>query len=83
MHRAIPVLSSAFQEALGESLFGIYDKSSKTLVKNGGEASEDGWCLAKLPEGHFATEHGHRFDIDWERGQKQVSSSTSEKTGLF
>ena len=24
----------------------------------------------KAPEGHFATEHGHRFDIDWERGQK-------------
>ena len=70
MHRAIPVLSSAFQEALGESLVGIYDKSSKTLVKNGGEASEDGWVFGEAPKGHFATEHGHRFDIDWERGQK-------------
>ena len=26
--------------------------------------------LGAAPEGHFATEHGHRFDIDWERGQK-------------
>ena len=70
MHRAIPMLSSAFQAALGEILIGIYDKSAKTLAKNGGEASEDGWVLGAAPEGHFATEHGHRFDIDWERGQK-------------
>ena len=26
--------------------------------------------LGSAPEGHFATEHGHRFDIDWEKGQK-------------
>ena len=70
MHRALPTLVEAFKEALGDILVGIYDKSSKTLLKNGGEASEDGWVWGSAPEGHFATEHGHRFDIDWEKGQK-------------
>jgi len=70
MHRALPILVSAFREALGERLVGIYDKSAKTLSKNGGEASEDGWLWGQAPDGHFATEHGHRFDIDWEKGQK-------------
>lgn len=70
MHRALPILTQAFRQALGENLIGIYDKSAKTLIKNGGEASEDGWVWGHAPEGHYATEHGHRFDIDWERGQK-------------
>jgi 23S rRNA (cytosine1962-C5)-methyltransferase len=39
-------------------------------MKNGGEASEDGWLWGGAPEGHFASEHGHRFLIDWEQGQK-------------
>lgn len=70
MHRALPVLIEAFREALGDHLLGIYDKSAKTLMKNGGEASEDGWLWGGAPEGHFASEHGHRFLIDWEQGQK-------------
>lgn len=70
MHRALPTLVEAFKEALGDTLVGIYDKSAKTLLKNGGEACLDGWVWGSAPEGHFATEHGHRFDIDWEKGQK-------------
>ena len=70
MHRALPTLVEAFKEALGDTLVGIYDKSAKTLLKNGGEACLDGWAWGSAPEGHFATEHGHRFDIDWEKGQK-------------
>lgn len=70
MHRALPILLKAFQSALGNALQGVYDKSAKTLVKNGGEASEDGWVWGGAPENHFASEHGHRFHIDWERGQK-------------
>lgn len=70
MHRAMPILIEAFREALGDILVGIYDKSAKTLLKNGGEASEDGWVWGGAPAQHFATEYGHRFDIDWERGQK-------------
>ena len=70
MHRALPTLVEAFQAALGPALKGVYDKSAKTLVKNGGEASEDGWAWGHAPEGHYATEHGHRFLIDWEKGQK-------------
>ena len=81
MHRAIPCCRQRSKRPWEKALLGIYDKSSKTLVKNGGEASEDGWVFGTAPEGHCATEHGHQFDIDWERGQKTGSSSTSEKTG--
>lgn len=70
MHRALPILTESFQMALGQMLIGIYDKSSKTLAKNGGEASEDGWIWGQAPDNHVALEHGHRFDIDWEQGQK-------------
>jgi 23S rRNA (cytosine1962-C5)-methyltransferase len=70
MHRALPLLVEAFQASLGSALTGIYDKSAKTLVKNGGDPSEDGWAWGHAPAGHFATEYGHRFLIDWEKGQK-------------
>lgn len=70
MHRALPILLEAFQKELGDLLHGVYDKSAKTLVKNGGDASEDGWVWGGAPEDHCATEHGHRFHIDWEQGQK-------------
>lgn len=70
MHRALPILLEAFQTELGDLLHGVYDKSAKTLVKNGGDASEDGWVWGGAPQDHCATEHGHRFHIDWEQGQK-------------
>lgn len=70
MHRALPILLEAFQAELGDLLHGVYDKSAKTLVKNGGDASEDGWVWGGAPQDHCATEHGHRFHIDWEQGQK-------------
>ena len=80
MHRAIPVLSAAFQEALGESLVGIYDKSSKTLVKNGGEASEDGWVFGKAPEGHLPPNTDINSTSIGSADKKRVSSSTNAKT---
>jgi 23S rRNA (cytosine1962-C5)-methyltransferase len=70
MHRHMDILVTAFREALGERVVGIYDKSAKTLAKNGGEPGEDGWVWGEAPQGHFAEEHGHRFLIDWEHGQK-------------
>ncbi|MFB1019304.1 MAG: class I SAM-dependent methyltransferase, partial [Flavobacteriales bacterium] len=48
----------------------VYDKSSKSLAKHGGIISEDGLVWGKLPENHHAMEHGHKFKIDWEKGQK-------------
>lgn len=70
MHQAMPLLIEAFTEALGSTLHGIYDKSAKTLAKNGGESSTDGWVWGKAPEEPVAMELGHRFQIDWEQGQK-------------
>ena len=70
MHKEIKLLCSAFSEALGDALNAIYDKSSKSLAKHGAIHSEDGLVWGKLPENHFAIEHGNKFKIDWEKGQK-------------
>jgi 23S rRNA (cytosine1962-C5)-methyltransferase len=70
MHRALPILTAAFREALGPALLGIYDKSAKAMAKNGGDQSEDGWAWGKAPHGHAATEYGCKYLIDWEHGQK-------------
>ena len=70
MHKEIKLLCAAFSEALGDALFAVYDKSSKSLAKHGGIISEDGLVWGKLPENHHAMEHGHKFKIDWEKGQK-------------
>jgi 23S rRNA (cytosine1962-C5)-methyltransferase len=55
---------------LGNVLVGVYDKSAKTLAKNGGVASEDGWVWGKAPSNHKALEYGNQYVIDWEQGQK-------------
>ncbi|MBT7653184.1 MAG: class I SAM-dependent rRNA methyltransferase [Flavobacteriales bacterium] len=70
MHNVIKLLCSAFSDALGEKLVAVYDKSSKALAKHGGTVSEDGVVWGKMPVEHYATEHGHKFNIDWEKGQK-------------
>jgi len=70
MHKEMKLLCAAFAAALGDALFAVYDKSSKSLAKHGGIISEDGLMWGKLPENHHAIEHGHKFKIDWEKGQK-------------
>ena len=70
MHAVIKNLCSAFEKALGSDLKAIYDKSSKSIAKHGGIKTEDGLVWGKLPENHFALEHGNKFLIDWEKGQK-------------
>ncbi|MDA0569414.1 MAG: class I SAM-dependent methyltransferase, partial [Bacteroidetes bacterium] len=70
MHKEIKLLCAAFSAALGDALFAVYDKSSKSLAKHGGIISEDGLVWGKLPPISNAMEHGHKFKIDWEKGQK-------------
>lgn len=70
MHNVISLLCDAFENALGKDLKAIYDKSSKSLAKHGAVVSEDGLIWGEIPENHFALEHGNKFLIDWEKGQK-------------
>ncbi len=70
MHNVREMLCKAFAQALGDNLKAIYDKSSKSLAKHGGIKSEDGLLWGKIPENHYALEHGNKFNIDWEKGQK-------------
>ena len=70
MHKEMKLLCAAFSAALGDALLAVYDKSLKSLAKHGGITSEDGLVWGKIPENHHAMEHGHKFKIDWEKGQK-------------
>jgi len=70
MHRHLDALVEGFKLALGDVLVGVYDKSAKTLAKNGGVPSEDGWVWGKAPGNHKALEYGNQYVIDWEKGQK-------------
>ena len=70
MHNVREMLCKAFAQALGDNLKAIYDKSSKSLAKHGGIKSEDGLLWGKIPENHYALEHGNKFNIDWKKGQK-------------
>ena len=80
MHRHLDILVQGFKLALGDVLVGVYDKSAKTLAKNGGVASEDGWVWGKAPANHKALEYGNQYVIDWEKGQKTGFFLTSVKT---
>jgi len=70
MHNVREMLCKAFAQSLGDNLKAIYDKSSKSLAKHGGIKSEDGLLWGKIPENHYALEHGNKFNIDWKKGQK-------------
>jgi 23S rRNA (cytosine1962-C5)-methyltransferase len=70
MHNVKSLLCEAFSAALGDDLKAVYDKSAKSLAKHGATVSEDGLLWGAIPENHFALEHGHKFLIDWEQGQK-------------
>ena len=70
MHNVRKLLCDAFSKALGSDLKAIYDKSSKSLAKHGDTKSFDSLLLGEIPENHYALEHGNKFNIDWEKGQK-------------
>ena len=70
MHNVRKMLCKAFAETLGDDLKAIYDKSAKSLAKHGATKSEDGLLWGAIPENHYALEHGNKFLIDWEKGQK-------------
>lgn len=66
MHKDRQTIAKALKEVLGDSLTAIYYKSQTTLP--GKNANEYLLGMAVVP--HVVHEHGNKFYVDWEEGQK-------------
>jgi 23S rRNA (cytosine1962-C5)-methyltransferase len=66
MHTDRHVIAEAIKEILGENVQAIYYKSQHTLA--GKTEAEYLLGMSVLP--HVVLEHGNKFYIDWEEGQK-------------
>ncbi|MFN5968001.1 MAG: class I SAM-dependent rRNA methyltransferase, partial [Pseudanabaena sp.] len=55
----------------GDRLQAVYDKSSATLSRKSQTQSQDGLLIGeKSTDSAEVLEYGHRFIVDWEKGQK-------------
>ncbi len=69
MHKHIADISQALQKVLGKELQAAYDKSAETLPDRYADSMENGYLFGAGEVGEVL-EYGHRFWVDWERGQK-------------
>jgi 23S rRNA (cytosine1962-C5)-methyltransferase len=69
MHRNRDRLVSGLREVLGNRLTTIYDKSDSTLPSRYASAHRNEYLLGD-PGRVEVMEHGNRFKVDWEGGQK-------------
>jgi 23S rRNA (cytosine1962-C5)-methyltransferase len=80
MFKHVKQIAAALQDVYGEKLQAVYDKSAETLPKNSGVENRLLWGE---PISNQVLEYGNRFEIDWEKGQKQASSSISVKIAIY
>ena len=73
MHRQQELIAEALRNVYGGSLHAVYDKSRESLPPNYAVGQTDGyiWSQGKTPDSEaIVTEHGIRFKVNWETGQK-------------
>jgi len=64
-------IAETLQKIYGDRLQAVYDKSSATLSRKSQTQSQDGLLIGEKSDDHAEIlEYGHRFIVDWERGQK-------------
>jgi 23S rRNA (cytosine1962-C5)-methyltransferase len=64
-------IAEILKEIYGDRLQAAYDKSSATLSRKSLTQSQDGLLIGeKSNDSAEVLEYGHRFIVDWERGQK-------------
>jgi 23S rRNA (cytosine1962-C5)-methyltransferase len=66
MHRDREVISCAVRSALGAQITAVFYKNQGIAHEKGQNAYLDG--MSPVP--HVILEHGHKFYVDWEEGQK-------------
>ena len=69
MHRNRDLLVSGLKKVLGKRLSIIYDKSGSSLPARYGSDYKNDYLLGQAGPMEVL-EHGNKFSIDWERGQK-------------
>lgn len=69
MHKVKRDLAAALQAVYGDKLEAVYDKSKETLPKNYAAGIENMYLIGKSGN-REVVEHGCKFLIDWEGGQK-------------
>jgi 23S rRNA (cytosine1962-C5)-methyltransferase len=65
MYRERYIITEALKKIYGKQLKAVYDKSEKSLQQN----TTNEYLFGK-PESDMVIEHGHRFRVNWETGQK-------------
>lgn len=70
MHNDRNLISEALQKSLGQKLVAVYYKSKATLPGKVKEAQQDGYLFGMTGVPHVVLEHGNKFLVDWEEGQK-------------
>ncbi|HRJ29432.1 MAG TPA: class I SAM-dependent rRNA methyltransferase [Cyclobacteriaceae bacterium] len=70
MHNDREQIAQALKVAMGEQLSAIYYKSRATLPGKIKEDQPDGYLLGMGVVPHVIHEHGNKFLVDWESGQK-------------
>lgn len=70
MHTDRNLISEALQKVLGQNLIAVYSKSKATLPGKVKEAQQDGYLFGMAGVPHVVLEHGNKFLVDWEEGQK-------------
>jgi 23S rRNA (cytosine1962-C5)-methyltransferase len=69
MYHIRNLLVKALYEVLGDKLEAVYDKSEKTLPYKADIQPVDE-LVSGIPKTNIVSEHGLKFKVDWESGQK-------------
>ncbi|MFK7969419.1 MAG: class I SAM-dependent rRNA methyltransferase [Bacteroidia bacterium] len=70
MHKARHMITDALKACLGDRLTAVYDVSAKKLPKDYGMDVENAYLYGEASVPMEVSEHGYRFLVDWEKGQK-------------
>lgn len=70
MYRSRQQIAEAVRSIYGDALEAIYDKSSHTVPFNAGLDAVDGYLYGTGYGSHVVQENGHKFLVNWEKGQK-------------
>ncbi|HEU5293131.1 MAG TPA: class I SAM-dependent rRNA methyltransferase [Cyclobacteriaceae bacterium] len=70
MHNDRSQIAEALKQVLQEKLNAVYYKSKTTLPGKARNDQQDGYLLGMSGVPHVVLEHGKKFYVDWEEGQK-------------
>ncbi len=66
MHHDREMISFAIKSAMGEQIKAVFYKNQGISAENG----QNDYLMGMSPVPHIIQEHGHKFYVDWEEGQK-------------